>query len=314
MKAQRFFTIFFAICLVSSILAKLPVSYATVYSKPVVVLGMADGYENQFTICYPYLENKSLRPFFYPIADLNGSTFESQDTMNWTEINELIDEGYDLASHSATHPHLASDGLSEAELIAETQGSQETFKNETGVKPYFFIPPHGDINDTVIEYVNSSYAGMFYYGTSPFQYNATDLDIYAIPLEGLVYGEWKNGSNTDWLLGNLTQELDWLVGNGSSYATIFAWEQVFADISDCREGVYGDVSEDTWKAAIDIIYDYWQVGENITVKELNTLFSGVLLPLEIADITHDLISIMCDFVILAVVLGMFSKISKIKIK
>ena len=76
----------------------------------------------------------------------------------WTEkypdlIKKISDEGHEIGTHSATHPHMA--GLSAATVKKELETSSIAIENITGKKVELFRPPFGEYNDAVIECAES---------------------------------------------------------------------------------------------------------------------------------------------------------------
>ena len=68
--------------------------------------------------------------------------------MSWDEIRELAENGFEIGSHSASHPYL--DGLTGDALKAELERAHEAIDREVGVAPRSFAYPDGRFNDTVV--------------------------------------------------------------------------------------------------------------------------------------------------------------------
>jgi len=280
---------------------------------------MSDGYESQYTICYPYLEEKGITPFVMCIAGItNGSSsgkFENQDLMNWTEITELQDHGYDIVSHSLTHPQMATGSLSPTELTQETNGSQCLIKEMTNYKPYLFCVPFGDRNATVNTYIDEYYVGClddYFNCPSPqnkpiFEYPIADFNYSYIPINGVIGGQNPNGNQTDNIIGNLTQHLNWLVGNGTGYVDIECWHTVFSNVSDCRGSPYSDIDETTWKACIDLIDEYVQ-NDSITIAQIDSVFASREMPARIKDISAEVIASILSMMMLVIALSFVTKV------
>ena len=283
-------------------------------TKPVVILGFSDGYESQYTIGYPYLQTYGYKAFIMVIANLTdkNAKFESQDLMNWTQINFLETKGYNLVSHSYNHIQIASKPSTPTEILQETNVSQTLIKNETGTKPYIFCIPFGDRNATVNGYIDDYYQicldDYFSCAWNPYPiFKLTSTTNYQyIPITGFT-GQNANGNKSTLIKTTLTQHLNWLVANGSGYAYIPCWHTIFANVSDCRGTPYCDIDETTWKDCIDIIHEYATVGKNITVTTINSFFSQKLLGITTHDTMMDILPSMISIMMLGVAIAMLTK-------
>lgn len=63
-------------------------------------------------------------------------------------LKKISDEGHEVGTHSATHPHMA--GLSAAAIERELRTSVQAIENITEKKVELFRPPFGEYNDTVL--------------------------------------------------------------------------------------------------------------------------------------------------------------------
>lgn len=71
--------------------------------------------------------------------------------MGWSEIRAFRDAGWEIGSHSHTHPHLSR--LDDPRLIAELDTSKATILKRTGIAPVSFAPPFGDFNARTVKRV-----------------------------------------------------------------------------------------------------------------------------------------------------------------
>lgn len=67
-----------------------------------VVISFDDGYESVYEGAYPIMKAHGFTGVLYLIATAVGS----QDYMNAAQIQEMIGKGWEIGSHSMTHPHL----------------------------------------------------------------------------------------------------------------------------------------------------------------------------------------------------------------
>lgn len=64
--------------------------------------------------------------------------------MGWTEILNFRDAGWEIGSHSHTHPHLTK--LTAAQVVSEIDTAKSIIKEKTGTAPMSFAPPFGDFD------------------------------------------------------------------------------------------------------------------------------------------------------------------------
>lgn len=111
----------------------------------------------------------------------------------WTEkysdlIKKISDEGHEIGTHSATHPHMAS--LTETAVKKELETSSLAIENITGKKVELFRPPFGEYNDTVITVAEKM-------GLYTIQWSVDSLDwkdLSAKEIESRVVGKAANGA------------------------------------------------------------------------------------------------------------------------
>lgn len=80
-----------------------------------------------------------------------GTIEEDGWYMGWPDILEFRDAGWEIGSHSHTHPHLTRLGASE--LVTEIETARSIIKDETGAAPVSFAPPFGDFNAGTVKRV-----------------------------------------------------------------------------------------------------------------------------------------------------------------
>jgi peptidoglycan/xylan/chitin deacetylase (PgdA/CDA1 family) len=121
----------------------------TLPPKP-VVLSFDDGYRPQFTYALP-----ELRRHGWPgVLNLKA---EGSDLYT-SNVEAMIDAGWELAAHTINHQDLTT--LGAAELEEEVAGSREMLRREYHVPVENFCYPAGQFDPTVIEAVKTAgYAG-----------------------------------------------------------------------------------------------------------------------------------------------------------
>jgi peptidoglycan/xylan/chitin deacetylase (PgdA/CDA1 family) len=82
------------------------------------------------------------RPLLIPELRARAAGFESElSTMTWDTLRECSDEGFEIGSHTVSHPHLPV--LSDAELRRELQESRDRIGDELGRPCRFLAYPFG---------------------------------------------------------------------------------------------------------------------------------------------------------------------------
>lgn len=131
--------------------------------KSYVTFTFDDGYEEHYTVVFPIFEKHNVVATDYIITGLVGASFEDQNLMDWDQIKELRDNGWEIGSHTINHKYLTT--LNDEEIKEELKASKEALE-EQGFDVKSLSIPYGDYNDNVraiaeenYEYVRTSYGG-----------------------------------------------------------------------------------------------------------------------------------------------------------
>lgn len=102
------------------------------------------------TVFVPTALVGSERPMAWPGTDKwLGSPYEDELTpMSWDELAELAELGWELGSHTRTHPHLPT--LMPDDLRDELEGSRSDLEERTGAPCESIAYPYGDHSDAVV--------------------------------------------------------------------------------------------------------------------------------------------------------------------
>lgn len=132
-----------------------------------------DGLTSAYTTVAPLLKKYGLVGTNYVITGCVGMT-KAPNTchantdatyMNWTQVQALQNTyGWEIGSHTATHPYLAtkdaSDGqpkvLTQSQVITELTQSKTALKNH-GIDAKAFASPYGDYNNAVLTQIAKLY-------------------------------------------------------------------------------------------------------------------------------------------------------------
>jgi peptidoglycan/xylan/chitin deacetylase (PgdA/CDA1 family) len=80
-----------------------------------------------------------------------GTIEEDGWYMGWPDILDFRDAGWEIGSHSHTHPHLTK--LGDRQVVAEIETAKSIIKEKTGTAPVSFAPPFGDFNGRTVKRV-----------------------------------------------------------------------------------------------------------------------------------------------------------------
>ena len=84
------------------------------------------------------------------------ATADRQNAVSWDDLKKLTARGYEISSHTVTHPRLAV--LDEANLIYELEKSREEILNHMGSKHTFTVEcPYGTEDERVLKYALARY-------------------------------------------------------------------------------------------------------------------------------------------------------------
>lgn len=114
--------------------------------KPTISFSFDDGYRTVYDNAFFYMQKKNITGTVYVITDKIGH----RDYLNIDQICELYENGWEIASHTHTHPRM--NRLSQSELRFELEHSkqmlQDLIREHTGsdyaVKGFAY--PYGDAN------------------------------------------------------------------------------------------------------------------------------------------------------------------------
>ncbi len=95
-------------------------------------------------------------PMSWPGIDgwLDGPHADELLPASWRQLQDLAEAGWEVGSHSRSHPHLTS--LSDAELRAELAGSRDALIERIGGSCDSLAYPYGAYDDRVVRFARSA--------------------------------------------------------------------------------------------------------------------------------------------------------------
>lgn len=118
-------------------------------SRPILIT-FDDGYMDNYTTALPILQKYGFKATLFLIVKKVGD----RDCLTWKEVKELDQAGWDIQSHTLTHPDLTT--LDAKTLKHELAASKATLEKELGKPILFFAYPSGKYNDTVVQAVKNA--------------------------------------------------------------------------------------------------------------------------------------------------------------
>ncbi|WP_374575512.1 polysaccharide deacetylase family protein [Phenylobacterium sp.] len=102
-----------------------------------------DGMKSVFTHAAPILREYALPYAFFPVTEWTDQKVDwiADKVMTWDEVGELLEEGAEVGSHSATHPDFGKIGR--AQMTDELQASRQMMQARLGFSPKTFAIPLG---------------------------------------------------------------------------------------------------------------------------------------------------------------------------
>ncbi len=139
--------------------------------KP-VMLTFDDGHVSHFDHVAPILKRKNFRAIFFVPVSLVGQ----KEHMNWSQLKELIREGFEIGSHGFRHIPLSD--LTHHELWKELQKSKITLEDKLGVPIKSFSVPRGFYQLRIREFAME--LGYRFVFTSRFDVNVNGQDPWRL--------------------------------------------------------------------------------------------------------------------------------------
>ncbi|MFN3787424.1 MAG: polysaccharide deacetylase family protein [Sulfurihydrogenibium azorense] len=128
-------------------------------SKKNIIFTFDDGYRDFVRNAYPILKKYNAKAIIFVVVGLTGKynlwDWEKLNVkkplMDWEEIKFLVSEGFEIGSHTITHPYLTK--IPEKTAKAEIEDSKKILEDKLGVEIKTFCYPYGDYNERIKDLV-----------------------------------------------------------------------------------------------------------------------------------------------------------------
>ena len=135
----------------------------------VVILNFDDNRRGQFTEAKPILDKYGFKATFYVVCNYLDN---KKGYMNWTELETLHKEGYDIGSHTMTHANLSQ--LSKKDVTFQVGQSQKCLQDHGINSTSFAYPFDKGSNDKKIVNIVAKYYDLARTASSPLTFLQCD--------------------------------------------------------------------------------------------------------------------------------------------
>jgi len=127
------------------------------FARPAVVVTFDDGYKNILSIRDLYKDIK-VKPSVFVIAETKSTNFGELKTkrefLSNSDIKKLLKDGWEVGSHTLTHPDMYK--LSNSEIEKEISNSREIIEKDLKIKVKYIAYPKGRYTNKIIDVTKKS--------------------------------------------------------------------------------------------------------------------------------------------------------------
>ncbi|MBO9605525.1 MAG: polysaccharide deacetylase family protein [Paenibacillaceae bacterium] len=113
-------------------------------AKP-ILLTFDDGYADNYTNAMPLLQQYSFPATLF----MSPGTVDDPYYLNWEQVDQLQEAGWDIQPHGMTHPHLPQ--LDAAQQEAEIAEAKRLIEARYGTAANVYCYPYGERNATTLK-------------------------------------------------------------------------------------------------------------------------------------------------------------------
>lgn len=126
-------------------------------TKPSFVLTFDDGYQDVLKVV-PFCRKLNIQPIIFVLSEPNRAATSELGTqrplLRLNDITRLMEAGWSVGLHSATHQNLTT--LTKREITLEVNGAKKELEREIAKKIIYFAYPRGKYNKQVLDEVRRS--------------------------------------------------------------------------------------------------------------------------------------------------------------
>ncbi|MCG6942038.1 MAG: polysaccharide deacetylase family protein [Thiohalocapsa sp.] len=194
----------------SLLAAPLAWSQAPTGGKAYITFTFDDAPVSVYTNAGPLFAKYGFPATLFVITNAVAGPAEQSWHMDWNQIHDLYQQGWEIGSHSHTHPYLTQ--ISDADLSKEVEQSFSALAQEQ-LHPEVFASPYGDYNAKVVKAIAKRFTmHRRTFGADPELNGFNDtssLDWMDISAHVVTAGE--SAGDLSALIDQAIQENQWLV-------------------------------------------------------------------------------------------------------
>jgi len=137
-------------------------------NKKSFIFSFDDNHKSVYTYAYPIMQNKG---YIGSISVISNNVGDETYHMNWTNINELKDNGWEIVSHSINTTDMINLGSEDLIRFALNQSRYNIYSN-TSILPNVFVYPQSSTNSSI------NLLCLEYYDSCIYQTSETSLPEY----------------------------------------------------------------------------------------------------------------------------------------
>lgn len=126
--------------------------------KKKFIITFDDGYNDIYFNILPVLKKYGFTATVFLVVDCIGKTNMWDNTgdkiLTYSQINELVEQGFSIGSHTLTHPHLTR--ITIEECIREIKNSKIILEDKFKVEVKTFSYPYNEVNDKIKDIVEKA--------------------------------------------------------------------------------------------------------------------------------------------------------------
>lgn len=160
-------------------------------------LSFDDGFRNNYTNAYPILKKHGVPAIFFIPSSIIEADYQTVqhycldttkyrdviEMMSWSEVQDLIANGYEIGSHTKTHARFTEISANQALMEDEIIGSKKDLEKQLDIECKYISWPYGELKDADAESLEmvkrAGYIACF--GAYRGSVKVDTTDIFSIP-------------------------------------------------------------------------------------------------------------------------------------